>query len=114
MWLILLHTLDRQDWLVPALSPAALHLLSVGHTLCGQTAVSQNPSPVSTSTEKNVCGITRHEDASPGADSWGSHYARGPKRDLVGVRQALDERAMGSLQRVPGSPGSKILPLAGV
>lgn len=99
---------------MPALSPAALHLLTVGYVLRRQAAVNQNPSPVSTSTEKNVCGITQHEGISLSADSWGSHYAHGPKRDLVGARQALDEGAMGSSQRVPGNTGSKILPLAGV
>ena len=99
---------------MPALSSAALHLLTVGHTLGRHTAVNQNPSPVSTSTEKNVCGISQHEDVSPSADSWGSHYAHGPKRVLVGVRQALDEGAIVSSQRVPGIPGSKILSLNGV
>lgn len=75
---------------MPAFSPAVLSLhtgvwvLTIGYTLGRQTAVNQKPSPVSTSTKKNVCDITQHEDVSLSADTWYSYYAHVPKRDLVG------------------------------
>lgn len=73
--LVLLHTLNCQNWAVPALFPTAMcshhrvWVLTAGHTAGGQTAIGQNPSPVFLCTEENVCWITQHKDGSLSADS---------------------------------------------
>lgn len=67
-WVWLIPTLNCQNWVVLVLCPTGLcfhrgdWVVTVWHTWGRKTTVDQNPSPVSTSTEENVCGIIHLKD----------------------------------------------------
>lgn len=113
--LILLHTLNCQNWAVPALFPTAMYshhrlwVLTAGHTAGGQTAIGQNLSPVFLCTEENVCWVTQHKDGSLSAESWGCRHTHSFKTDCA---SQVDNgwRSHGVLTESNRSPDSNTSP----